>query len=65
VLKREQRTRVFVAGEDVSKYVHRVDLHRKPDGESTATITMRVDRLGLNHDQAVNQVLEIHIAEEE
>lgn len=65
MLKHTQGTRVFVAGKDISRYVTRVDLHREPGDESTAMITVRVDRLGLNHDQAVHQVLEVHIAQEE
>lgn len=63
-MKHTQDTRVFVAGEDISRYVKSVNLHRVPGEPPTAEITVYVDRLGLNHDHAVTQVLEIHVAEE-
>lgn len=63
-MKHTQSTRVFVAGEDISRYVKRVDLHRVPGEPPTATVTLFVDRLDVNHGHAVTQVLEIHIAEE-
>lgn len=65
-MRHTQRTKVYVAGRDISRYVQRVDLHREPGDESTATITVRVDRLALSTTPAGDaQVLEIHVAEEE
>lgn len=63
-MKHTQSTRVFVAGEDISRYVKRVDLHRVPGEPPTVTLVVDVDRLNVNHGQAVTQVLEIHVAEE-
>ena len=63
-MKHTQNTKVFVAGEDISRYVRSVNLHRVPGELPTAEITVYVDRLGLNHSHAATQVLEIHIAEE-
>lgn len=65
-MKHEQRTRVFVAGEDISKYVLRADLRREPGAADTATVVLLVDRLALSTTPAGDaQVLEIHVAEEE
>ena len=65
-MKHAQSTRVFVAGEDISSYVKRVDLHRVPGEPPTATLVVQVDRLALSTTPAGDaQVLEIHVAEEE
>lgn len=58
--KHLSRTRVIVAGTDISSAVADAVLHRVPGQPDTATLTVFVDRLGLNHDQT----LTLHIAEE-
>lgn len=64
-MKRAQSTRVFVAGEDISRYVTRADLHRSPGEVDMVTVTLTVDRLALSTTPAGDaQVLEIHVAEE-
>lgn len=65
-MKHQQRTRVFVAGEDISHYVLDAHLHRVPGQLDSVTMTVSVDRLGLSTTPAGDtQVLEIHVAEEE
>lgn len=58
--KHLSRTRVIVAGTDISSAVADAVLNRVPGQPDTATLTVFVDRLGLNHDQT----LTLHIAEE-
>ena len=62
--KHLSRTRVIVAGTDISSAVADAVLHRVPGQPDTATLTVFVDRLGLNHDHADPQTLTLHIAEE-
>jgi hypothetical protein len=59
VSKHLSRTRVIVAGTDISSAVADAVLHRVPGQADTATLTVFVDRLGLDHDQT----LTLHIAE--
>lgn len=61
--KHEQRTRVVVAGVDISKLVTAVDLHCTAEEQDFVTMTVSVDRLELNHNHARTQVLTVHIAE--
>lgn len=57
---------MIVAGTDISSAVADavVHLNRVPGQPDTATLTVFVDRLGLNHDHADPQVLTLHIVEE-
>ena len=62
--KHLSRTRVIVAGTDISSAVADAVLNRVPGQPDTATLTVFVDRLDLNHDHADPQTLTLHIAEE-
>lgn len=63
-MKHTPSTRVFVAGEDISRYVTRADLHQSPGEVGMVTVTLIVDRLDLSTTLTGGQVLEIHVAEE-
>ena len=58
--KHLSRTRVIVAGTDISSAVADAVLHRVPGQPDPATLTVFFDRLGLHPDQT----LTLHIAEE-
>lgn len=58
-----QGTRIYIAGEDVSKHVFEVNLRRLPDDHNKVVLVMDVDRLHLHQDENGTQVLTLHIAE--
>lgn len=57
------KTRVVVAGVDITDLVGGVDLHRRVDDVESATVLLYVDRLELHQEGADAQVLTLHIAE--
>lgn len=57
-MKRAQKTRIFVDGEDVSPQAVMVDIPRRPDSADTAVIEFFVDRFSIGEDGA----LEIYVS---
>ncbi len=57
------KTRVVVAGVDITDLVGGVDLYRRVDDVESATVLLYVDRLELHQEDADAQVLTLHIAE--